>query len=144
MAQDSLTIKLRKKYFRINVPIYKAIVVFLVNVKDENVPDVLVKLGICSKDYSKKLSVPIVEDIKQQTSATTIYYSEYGITVIKIYDKNLNTFEFLGIIAHEIYHAVSFILNNAGMVYNDSSEEAYSYLMEYLTTEFYKNVSSTK
>lgn len=39
----------------------------------------------------------------------------------------------MGLLVHEVFHAVSYILNNAGMPLRDDSEEAWAYLLQDLT-----------
>lgn len=41
-----------------------------------------------------------------------------------------------GVLSHELLHAVFYILKNSGVRYHDSSEESYTYLLEYLTNSF--------
>lgn len=41
------------------------------------------------------------------------------------------------VLQHEIFHVADFILARAGIKLSDTSDEAYSYLIEYLTKETY-------
>lgn len=44
-------------------------------------------------------------------------------------------------IAHEVFHAVTCLLDSIGMSFNiDSNDEAYAYLIGYLTQEIYKRI----
>jgi len=46
-----------------------------------------------------------------------------------------------GTLAHEIFHAVTFILDKTGMdIQLKVSDEAYSYLIGYITTQIYKRL----
>ena len=45
-----------------------------------------------------------------------------------------------GTLAHEIFHAVDFILRRVGITLSDDSHEAYAYLIGYLTKEIYKRI----
>lgn len=38
----------------------------------------------------------------------------------------------LGVLIHELFHATYFVLQKAGIVCNDSADEAYAYLLEFL------------
>jgi len=50
-----------------------------------------------------------------------------------------------GYLTHEIFHACSFILHEAGVEYKfDISDEAYAYLIGWLTQEFYSNLKTKK
>jgi hypothetical protein len=41
----------------------------------------------------------------------------------------------LSVLAHEIFHVATFILDRAGIKLTDSSDEAYAYLIEHLTRQ---------
>jgi hypothetical protein len=43
-----------------------------------------------------------------------------------------------GVIAHEVFHATYFILRDRGMKVADKSDEAYSYLIEWMTDKIYE------
>lgn len=42
------------------------------------------------------------------------------------------------VVAHEIFHATSFIFEHIGMPHDSNSEEAYAYFIGFITREFYK------
>lgn len=58
-----------------------------------------------------------------------IRMANYPITVIDY-----------GILQHEIFHAADLALRHMGITLSDDSDEAYAYLIEYLTTEIYKKL----
>lgn len=45
-----------------------------------------------------------------------------------------------GTLAHEIFHIAYFILNKSGMPLTEDSEEAYAYLIDYLTKIIYSKI----
>jgi hypothetical protein len=45
-----------------------------------------------------------------------------------------------GVLQHEIFHAVDQILRYVGINLSDDSDEAYAYLIEYITREMYKKL----
>lgn len=45
-----------------------------------------------------------------------------------------------GVLAHEIFHAVDFVMRKVGMELSPKSHEAYAYLTSYLTTAIYKKL----
>ena len=45
-----------------------------------------------------------------------------------------------GTIAHEIFHATCYITKHIGLPLTAESEEAYAYLLGYITVEFYKQL----
>lgn len=49
-----------------------------------------------------------------------------------------------GILAHEIFHATHFIMNRIGQNLTMDSCEAYSYMIEYITSEIYEKTGLVK
>lgn len=45
-----------------------------------------------------------------------------------------------GVLQHEIFHAVDQILRYVGINLTNDSDEAYAYLIEYITREIYKKI----
>lgn len=45
-----------------------------------------------------------------------------------------------GLIAHEVLHITNHILNRVGMKYSEQSEEAYTYLAQYITEKIYEHL----
>lgn len=60
-------------------------------------------------------------------------------TLIRMFDF-VKTPECQGYLAHEIFHAVEFVMERIGMKLCQKSDEAYCYLCQYLTTEIYKRL----
>jgi hypothetical protein len=53
--------------------------------------------------------------------------------------------QFHGNVSHEIFHAATFILEDAGVRFEPMvSDEAYAYLIGWLTQEFYRNLKTNK
>lgn len=72
------------------------------------------------------------------TRGRTILF-EGNKTLIRIYHLR-NTPEWYGSLAHEIFHAVEFIMERIGMKLTIESDESYAYLIGYLTTEIHKKI----
>ena len=49
-----------------------------------------------------------------------------------------------GTISHEVFHAASNLLEDRGLFLNAGSEEAYSYLINWMTDEVYKIISDNQ
>lgn len=61
-----------------------------------------------------------------------------GLHIIRLYDEqDLLDPHFHGILAHEILHATFELLTSRGLVHSHSSEEAFTYLHDFYTTELY-------
>lgn len=48
-----------------------------------------------------------------------------------------------GIIAHEALHATFFILSSRGLKYSQKSEEAYTYLIQFIIDQIYKLIKTS-
>ncbi len=57
---------------------------------------------------------------------------------------NKNTSKFRATVNHEIFHVVHSLLSGIGMKLTDDSEEAYAYLIGYVTEQFYLQISKNK
>lgn len=74
------------------------------------------------------------------TTARTLQF-ETGQTIIRFYTWESCT---MATVAHEIFHAVTLILDRVGMPFDiEKNDEAYAYLIGYVTQEFY-NVWNNK
>ncbi len=78
-----------------------------------------------------------MNDLKRKSpSHQGICVSCEGIYYIRLYEE-VNTIYQHGYLAHEIGHAVFFCLRDRGMVFSEDSEEAYTYLIGYITSKAY-------
>lgn len=69
----------------------------------------------------------------------TIQAINGGQTVIRIPHK-IETFEQHGTLAHEIFHAVEFILRRINIKLSKNSDECFAYLIGYVTSQVYKYI----
>jgi hypothetical protein len=49
-----------------------------------------------------------------------------------------------GVVAHELFHATSYIMYWAGMELQTETEEAFAYQLQYLTNQFYNQINKTE
>lgn len=76
--------------------------------------------------------------LKLKGDGKFVLFPEFNGTVIRMrhYPDNPDR---KGTLAHEVFHAVTYILDLIGMDFKiNSSDEAYSYLTGYITKEIYK------
>lgn len=45
-----------------------------------------------------------------------------------------------GYLAHEIYHAVNFLMEKIGVKFSEDSEECFAYLIAFITTKIHKEI----
>ena len=65
-----------------------------------------------------------------------------GQTLLWLKDKP-NSISSLATLNHEIFHCTCFILERVGIIYSNDSDEAYAYLIEYLTKQIYNKLDIT-
>ena len=64
-----------------------------------------------------------------------------GNSVIAVYkEKGASELEYMASLIHEICHSAFHLLNTRGFALDENSEEAYTYLIEYIYTELMKDV----
>lgn len=109
--------------------------------------DVMVSFGQTNEDVDKILKKYglTAEDVSFATfTSSTIqgravmFESNQTLIRLKLFPETAIDY---GNLQHEIFHAVVFIMNRIGMTLEvQKSDEAYAYLVSYLTTEIYKRL----
>ena len=97
--------------------------------------EIMVLMGYDFDEITSVLSAYVPEDIESEISlintdsvGATAMLSN-GITLMRL-DAEIKPEKLNGIIVHECFHAVKFILDELGMKLTNESEEAYSYLLQ--------------
>lgn len=114
--------------FRIDVPIYKTGVYFIIDETDE----------VC-REYVKrktrghwKEGVPLDEGARAR-----VLLHESRLSFVRIQGEDLAD---IPVITHELLHVVFHILGGVDITHAFESEEAYTYLLEYLLDQYIKKV----
>lgn len=66
-----------------------------------------------------------------------------GQTIIQITD-NVSEIKFKSLLAHEIFHAVEFLMEKIGVKYHIDSGETWAYQIEYITGSIYERLAPIK
>ena len=74
----------------------------------------------------------LFEGVNDYTQGVTVYKATYNAFVVWFPHLPTSPLEF-GFVSHEIFHAAHAIMKNVGVNLSDDSEEAYAYLIGYLT-----------
>jgi hypothetical protein len=128
-----------KKFFVVETPPYPFSIVFSVGQTKAGFNSSMKSMG--NYDLSD------IDDFFSESNAgQTCNNTEDNFVVVMLrYNSNH------GAIAHEIFHAVSFIMSRAGIrlcsLTDDricSTEEAYAYMIEYVTDKFYEKINETE
>lgn len=100
------------------------------------------KLKPLRKYLSKFLSQDSVEEICGYLCdcklGQTLQIENSGIVVYM--PKEPANAKDLGVLVHELFHAAYFILQKAGISCNDSTDEAYAYLIEFLVEKIFSSL----
>lgn len=129
------------KLFVINIPLYNQDIIVSVNQSDVSFAKDVVNIGLTSiDDPSFKSVIEPFLNKETYTMARTAYYESTGAIALRIYDLDVLSIQGLSIVVHELSHVTSFIFERIGMAHNSHTDEAYSYLIGYITQKFYENV----
>ena len=124
-----------KELYKISIPIYKdALFVFFGSKQD--CQQALIKNGMCEEEA-------MCFKPSDTTQGYFIYFEKDGVFLLwmpEIPEKIAH----YGVLVHEIFHFVYRFLGERGLVMNDSSEEAYTYLAEYTFNEIDNYVVSLR
>lgn len=87
------------------------------------------------KELKKTLPKEELEYIKtvQYSKGDCMLLSE-GRIVLTL-NENKDQIEFLGTLAHEIFHCASLVMRHVGIKHNKHTEESYAYLVDYITRQ---------
>lgn len=117
-------------YIYLKIPIYNSHLLFIINETDEHVKNYLTASGT----HKPKKLMKRIKFSRITEAQFTPHRSADIIRLKRGPDDAYNK----GVLCHEILHAVFHILRTIGMPHSNKSEEAYAYLNDYITIEFYK------
>ncbi len=128
----------------IQIPLYKQNVMISVNQTNDQLLSSIVRTSSVwpkgvkrTKDKIEHL-LEAFADTTSTTDGRTVLYDS-GIIIMRMYKiESIYYPENLGTFAHELFHIVSFIAKKKGLVLNESSEEAFSYLTGHIASEFFR------
>jgi hypothetical protein len=120
------------KAFEVYIPIYKKYIYVLAGSPKESV-DALME----QYDLGDKNAETLIEHLeKHSKSSNGIFtYNEESNTYTIWLPQEPDTIAWEGVLLHEINHAIFYLFDNLGMEHTAASDEAYSYLSEYLYVE---------
>lgn len=108
--------------------------------------DVLVHCGnpkplrkYLSKFLSQDAVREVCDSLRNCKLGQTLQIKDSGILVYL--PKEPTDAKLIGVMIHELFHATYFILQKAGIDCNDSADEAYAYLLQFLTEKAISSLS---
>ena len=124
------------KRFTISVPIYLIDVIVSFGETDAEVKEYLTSIGLTKKEVKPSM-------LKDKSDGIALMYSNNNL-LLRL-KKLPETYYYLGVLHHEIFHVVTLIMNKLSMKFElYKSDEAYAYLLEYITVEVYKEINFLK
>lgn len=125
--------KSKKLNFIVPLIVYPFDVMVSFGESNEEIDKHLKKYGLTSDDVS------LATYTSKTVQGRTVMFAS-NQTLIRLNQIPKTDIEF-GNLAHEIFHAVSYIMHRIGMPLKiKKSDEAYAYLISYLTEEIYKKL----
>lgn len=120
------------KAFEVYIPIYKKYLYVLVGTPKESVEALMEQY-----DFGDKNAETLIEHLKKhrKNSVGIFTYNEETNTYTIWLPQEPDTIAGEAVLLHEINHAVFYLFDNLGIEHTQASDEAYSYLSEYLYVE---------
>jgi hypothetical protein len=121
---------MKSTHFKISYNIYPFDLFVSFGETDQQLKRFLERYGV---KYEKELTLQ-----NKCTLARTVMGKD-GATVIRMRTIPKHPVD-KGVLAHEIFHAIEFLMHKVGIPLSKKSSEAYAYLIGYVTEEIYKRI----
>lgn len=128
---------IKPQQFEIRIGVYQRSILVCINEPDHEVKRILVE-----SDYDDELADDVAEYQHKIAGTKAGAYSwifDDRSCFMRFWPKEINP-EFHDQVAHEIAHCAFAILDYVGIKLGSKSEEAYTYLIGYITREFYEKL----
>jgi hypothetical protein len=120
-------------YFIIKLGVYPFDVMVSIDETDETILKRLIRYGNTKEESEELLN--LAETVRGRC---VMLPSNQTVIRLKTLPKK---YDMMSVISHEVFHATAFILDKVGMKMElFTSDEAYAYMIEFLTTEIYKKL----
>jgi hypothetical protein len=127
-----------KTHFTVDLVIYPFDIMFSLGEEEGEIREFLGKgYEMEQEDVDELFNVPLAQ-------GRCYHHASKGWTFIRLkhFPEDPKVF---GYLQHEIFHAVTFIMNKIGMSFDlNVSDEAYAYLIGYVTEQAYLNINEVK
>lgn len=129
--------KLKQNFF-IELEIYPFDVMISVDESDDELRKTLQGYKIDSDEIENLMNMP------ETTRGRHVFFKSSHQTVVRLVSQP-KRIEMEGVIIHEIFHVVTYIFKSIGMKLKlEVSDEAYAYLMQYLTEKIFTKIFPEK
>jgi hypothetical protein len=120
------------KAFEVHIPIYKKYLYVLAGTPKESVAALMEQYDL--GDKNAETLIEHLEKHSRKSNGIFTYNEESNTYTIWLLQEP-DTIAGEAVLLHEINHAVFYMLDNLGLEHTQASDEAYSYLSEYLYVE---------
>lgn len=122
---------MKPSFFIIPLVVYPFDLAVSINQSNDDIEKSLNKYSI---DYT---DVNVRSESSTRKGRTIIFKGNQ--TLIRMFEFKKDSIHY-GYLAHEIFHAAEFIMERIGMKLCSKSDEAYAYLIQYITQEIHKKL----
>ena len=135
-------INLVSKFFVIDVDLYNSQFLVSINQDNEDLVVSLIEAGVLhsAEDPELKYYMEPFLDMGKTNLARTVRHDN-GVVSIKISKFDKDDPGNMATLIHELSHAVQFTFDRIGMPHNADTDEAYSYLIGFLTKKFFEKLN---
>jgi hypothetical protein len=129
------------KFFVIDLELYNANILVSIEQDAEDVVLSLVEHGVIPslESPSLKMYMEPFMDMKSTNLARTAMY-ENGVIAVRLTQFDENDIENMATLVHELSHVCMYTFDRIGMPHNSDTDEAYGYLIGFLTKKFFENI----
>lgn len=128
--------KNKSQNFLVSLVVYPMDIMFSIGQSDKQLREDLKCYGIHDDEFN-------CFDMPAHTTASAFHNDDTHRTIVR-FRKVPETNKELGCLAHEIFHAVDMILRDIQITLSSDSDEAYAYLIDYVTVQFWEKVKIKK
>lgn len=131
---------IKMKSFKIKCDVWNSEVIVMIGGKRRQHRSILKKARV--EDDLRNRWLSILDSSRKAGGALTMFSHEtpwYAFVYFSSHDTTDGHTQ-IGTVAHEMFHAASAILHRKGVTLGRKSEEAYAYLIEHLTREYWRQV----
>lgn len=122
--------------FIIKLEVYPFEIMFSLGDSDKKLKNILrKKLTKEAFAYAYKDDFLLGFNKNSEQAGHTLFLGKHSQTIVRLGKKPSR-----GVVAHEIFHAIMMIMNNLKMPLCFKNDEAYAYLIGYVTDKFYEKI----
>ena len=124
--------------FTLRADPYQTDIVFCIEATQKEIEAYMVRVKKVTPSFVTALRDAL--DMKPMTSGRTVEFDN-GVMLIYLRDKVVSA-RTMGLLVHEVHHAVNYILRRVGMEPSEHTEEAYAYLNQHICEQAFRKIGN--